>query len=205
MRQYWINFKGKQDGPMSLEQMAKMGLDETAYVWHSGLPDWVKITNVPELNEMLAGAVTEAPELPTETLEGEETVAETPQEGDIPDEVPSLDVVDDTPADVVPYMQQPYGAVEAMPAQQEPAPECPPTNLVWSIIATVLCCSLPGILGIVFAFLTKKYYREGNLSKARRMSDYGAWAVIASIILGLISMPLSCAVQMVNMGSHLGM
>ena len=25
MRQYWINFKGKQEGPMSIEKMAQMG------------------------------------------------------------------------------------------------------------------------------------------------------------------------------------
>ena len=202
MRQYWINFKGRQEGPMSLEQMSKMGLDETAYVWHSGLPDWVKITTVPELNELLTGAATEVPELPTETdvkaeAEGVEVAAEAPQENNIPDEVPSLDVVDHS----TPYMQQPYGAVEPAVAASEPAPKCPPTNLVWAIIATILCCSIAGIVGIVFAFLTKKYYREGNLEKAQRMSDYGAWAVIASIILGLISMPLSCAVQMASMGN----
>ena len=38
---------------MSMEQLAQMGVDESAYVWHSGLPDWVRITNVPELKEML--------------------------------------------------------------------------------------------------------------------------------------------------------
>ena len=53
MRQYWINFKGKQEGPMSIEKMAQMGVDETAYVWHSGLPDWVSITRVPELADMI--------------------------------------------------------------------------------------------------------------------------------------------------------
>ena len=36
-----------------MEQLAQMGVDESAYVWHSGLPDWVRITNVPELKEML--------------------------------------------------------------------------------------------------------------------------------------------------------
>ena len=56
MRQYWINFKGKQEGPMSIEKMAQMGVDETAYVWHSGLPDWVSITRVPELADMIEKA-----------------------------------------------------------------------------------------------------------------------------------------------------
>jgi hypothetical protein len=50
---------------MSKEQMARLGLDESAYVWHSGLPDWVKISKVPELSDLLAGNV-EAPEMPVE-------------------------------------------------------------------------------------------------------------------------------------------
>ena len=89
-------------------------------------------------------------------------------------------------------------AAQPMPAPEE-VPECPPTNLVWSIIVTLLCCTPAGIVGIVFAFLTKKHYRQGNYKKAQRMSDYGAWAVIASIILGIISMPLSCAMQAAKM------
>ena len=204
MRQYWINFKGKQEGPMSIEQMAQMGIDESAYVWHSGLPDWVKITSVPELKDMLAGLPSADVPQATEA-ENDAQQAPVEVEENVPDEVPSLDVVDNSPAPGAPYIQQPYAAAEPVVAPGEPAPECPPTNLVWAIIATILCCSIPGIVGIVFAFLTKKYYREGDLAKARRMSDYGAWAVIASIILGLISMPLSCAVQMASMGSSFGM
>lgn len=196
MRQYWINFRGEQQGPMSIEQLSQMGLDETAYVWHSGLPDWVKITSVPELNEMLTNSSAEpqeAPELPQQPTEaqGADTMDADRQE------VPDLDTVDnsymmDTPPQQVVMPQQ-------AAATQEPAAECPPTNLVWAIIATILCCSIPGILGIVFAILTKKYYREGNLLKAQRMSDYGAWSVIASIMLGIISMPLSCAMNIAKM------
>ncbi len=198
MRQYWINFKGNQQGPMSIDQLAQLGLDESAYVWHSGLPDWVKITSVPELSMLLSGnaqpteqhpeaASEEVPELPEQEPE---TTGE---------DVPSLDNVVAEPAhpqQVAPVQYQQYQQ-QGVPLEE--APKCPPTNLVWSIIATVLCCSIPGIVGIVFAFLTKKYYREGNLDKAQRMSDYGAWAVILSIMLGLISMPLSCAMNIFKM------
>ena len=30
MRRYWINFKGKQEGPLSLDELAKMGIDKSA-------------------------------------------------------------------------------------------------------------------------------------------------------------------------------
>ena len=209
MRQYWINFKGNQQGPVSKEQLAHMGLDNTAYVWHSGLPDWVKITAVPELSDIITPEPSEQQPAPEaqDTQPAPEAIAQDitePQE-----EIPPLDVVvsdySQSSEPAPDYMQpQQYQASapqqypEAVPnlPQQEP---CPPTNLVWAIIATVLCCSVPGIIGIVFAFLTKKHYREGNIEKAKRMSDYGAWAIIISIMLGLLTMPLSCAMNALRM------
>ncbi|MBR5087671.1 MAG: CD225/dispanin family protein [Muribaculaceae bacterium] len=243
MRQYWINFNGKQEGPMSLEQMAAMGVDESAYVWHSGLSDWVKITAVPELNDMLQQAreaatnhvaympQEQAPELPQEQTQEmpqeqeqemtQEPVVEIEQDAEVPQEpeveieqapempqeqpmeqetppqMPQEPVAQETPPQMpqVSYPQQLQPQAYASPLNQEEQPECPPSNLVWAIITTLLCCTPAGIVGIVFAYLTKKHYREGNYDKAKKMSDYGAWAIIFSIILGLISMPLSCAVQ----------
>lgn len=212
-----------------MEEMAQLGLDSTAYVWYSGLPDWVKITNVPELEGILnnAGSFQQVvPELPQEPITNEvtlqdqqpTTVEDNDQQG--LEDVPPLDVIDYSgynsgepssnfqPQQQYTTPQQQYATPQQnypMPAQNMPEQEpCPPTNLVWAIIATVLCCTVAGIVGIVFAFLTKKHYREGNIEKAKRMSDYGAWAIIASIILGLISMPLSCTMNMVKMGMGIG-
>ena len=213
MRQYWINFKGNQQGPMSIEQIAKMGVDDTAYVWYSGLGDWVKITTVPELAKILINTE-EAPELPQEPeVESAESVESETVEQPGMEEVPPLDVIDDSASNYSEqapnfHPQNNYATPQynyPAPAQNMPEQEpCPPSNLVWAIIATVVCCTLPGIVGIVFAFLTKKYYRDGNIEKAKKMSDYGAWAIIASIILGLISAPLSCTMNMAQMGMGMG-
>jgi len=199
---------------MSKEQLAQMGLDSSAYVWHSGLPDWVKITSVPELSDIINAEPTiqePVPEVQDTAQPEPEIIAQdnTQDNTDTQEEIPPLDVVvSNYPQDGEPapnYVQpQQYQAaaqqqlpeaVPNLPQQQEP---CPPTNLVWSIIVTLLCCTPVGIIGIVFAFLTKKYYREGDINKAKRMSDYGAWAVIFSIMLGLISMPLSCAMNSIS-------
>ena len=93
MRQYWINFKGNQQGPVSKEQLAHMGLDNTAYVWHSGLPDWVKITAVPELSDIITPEPSEQQPAPEaqDTQPAPEAIAQDitePQE-----EIPPLDVV----------------------------------------------------------------------------------------------------------------
>ena len=198
MTRYWINFKGKQSGPHSIDELERMVVDKTAYVWHSGLDDWVKITKVPELNEML------------EKMAGGNNYSATsaaiaaPEADEVPelpaDEVPDLPPLYEQTGGAMGYAPQQrgynpqYGAT-GYPAAQVAAenPKCPPTNLVWAIISTICCCWPLGVVGIVFAYQTKKKYREGNYLKAEKFSEYGAWAIIASIILGLMSTPLACS------------
>ncbi|MBR5030207.1 MAG: CD225/dispanin family protein [Muribaculaceae bacterium] len=202
MRQYWINFQGKQQGPLSIENLKLMGVDDSAYVWHSGLDDWVKITSVPELREMLenkSGAdapLAEAANLAQETYDDSE-VPELPEDHEVPDLPPA------TPQTQNMNMPQNQGYYQHMnnggrpmsyaqaPVDGEDTQKCPPTNLVWAIIFTLLCCTPLGIVGIIFAYLTKKNYRQGDYEKAKRYSDYGAWACILSAVLGLMSLPFS--------------
>ena len=211
MRRYWINYKGKQSGPLSIEQLEGMGVDKTAYVWHSGLDDWVKITKVPELNEMLEKMENGGSEATVPTSDSVENMTSEPEQvPDLPadDEIPDLPPFYGRQSNAVgnPYYQgtPQYANGGSYPASQAVAenPKCPPTNLVWAIISTLCCCLPLGILGIVFAYLTKKNYKGGNYEKAEKFSDYGAWSIIAAIIIGLITTPLSCSYSMMlqNLG-----
>ena len=47
--QYWINQEGVQAGPVTREELEKMNITPNTYVWRSGLADWKKIGDVPEL------------------------------------------------------------------------------------------------------------------------------------------------------------
>ncbi len=156
--QYWINFNGVQSGPVDLDGLKEMGLTSAAYVWHEGLSDWVKITQLPELQglyEMVETPVQAASEPMTQ------------QAGQL--------AINTTQ----PYQPQP-----------DPAEPCPPTNLVWAIISTVLCCIPSGIVAIIYALKVSNKYREGDIEGAKRASETGAWWCIATIILGILTMPL---------------
>jgi len=61
---------------------------------------------------------------------------------------------------------------------------------VWAIIATVLCCIPTGIVAIYFALKVSNKYREGDIEGAKRASETGAWWCIATIVLGILSLPL---------------
>ena len=128
--QYWINHNGVQSGPVDVDGIKEMGLTSAAYVWHEGLTDWVKITQLPELQ----------------------------------------------------------GMYEMLEPVAEPA--------VWAIITTVLCCIPSGIVAIFYALKVSNKYREGDIEGAKRASETGAWWCIASIILGIIAMPLSYLMMM---------
>lgn len=148
--QYWINHNGVQSGPVEPEALQQMGLTSEAYVWHEGLSDWVRITQVPELQGMY--------------------------------EMASQPV---TVGDPIQQPQQ-YGSAQ-------PAEPCPPTNMVWAVLATVLCCSPLGIVGILNAKKVSKLYLAGDIEGAKKASNTGAWWIIAAITLGILWRPLMLA------------
>lgn len=174
--QYWINHNGVQSGPVDLDALKEMGLTSAAYVWHEGLDDWKKITQLPELQGLYEMVSEPVPPVASQ---------ETPAAGH------------DAPVVGQPY--QPAPQVGNPNAPQQPqysgvptgsGEPCPPTNLVWAIITTLLCCLPTGIVAIIYALKVSNKYREGDIEGAKRASEVGAWWCIATIILGLICQPL---------------
>lgn len=82
----------------------------------------------------------------------------------------------------------PYGHQEPMPS----------TYLVWSILATILCCFIPGVVAIVFSSMVSSRYYAKDYEGARRASVRAEAWIIASVVLGLITatvyLPLSLLV-----------
>lgn len=167
--QYWINHNGVQSGPVELEALKEMGLTSSAYVWREGMTDWVKITQMPELQGMY------------EMVAQPEPAAAAPQPQAPASQQPTQ-AVTGTP------MGQQYPGQQYVP--QQPAEPCPPTNMVWAILATVLCCIPFGIVGIVYANKVTKLYLAGDLEGAKKASEIGAWWCIAAITIGIIWRPI---------------
>lgn len=207
--QYWINQNGVQAGPVTREELEKMNVSADAYVWCSGLEDWVKITSLPELADVIGGPA-DAPEQPTEAqpqpvAEPEQVADPQPDDEDPEQTAPGIpeipraeeesQVVVGTPIEPVvgtPVNQQQYVPQYAC----EPQPECPPTNLVWAIIATVLCCMPMGIVAILYAVKVSRLYGMGDYKGAEHASEVGAWWCIATIIGGIVFSPVVSLLQM---------
>lgn len=46
---YFAMIDGQQYGPMMLDDMVKEGVRPDTYVWHKGLPDWIKASEDPDI------------------------------------------------------------------------------------------------------------------------------------------------------------
>lgn len=66
----------------------------------------------------------------------------------------------------------------------------PPTYFVWSVLATVLCCFIPGIIGIVYSSMVSSRYYTGDIEGAHRASRNAEICIIISIVLGVVSSTL---------------
>lgn len=80
-----------------------------------------------------------------------------------------------------PYMNRP---MENGPLpEREPMPD---TYLVWSVLATVLCCMIPGIIAIIFSSSVSSRYYAGDMEGAKRASKRAQIWIIVSIVTGIV-------------------
>lgn len=70
-------------------------------------------------------------------------------------------------------------------------PPCPPTNLAWGIIATVLCCIPFGLISIYYATKVESRYVGGDMEGAKKASESALIWAIVSFVCGLIALPFS--------------
>ncbi|MDR2281505.1 MAG: CD225/dispanin family protein [Gordonia sp. (in: high G+C Gram-positive bacteria)] len=83
------------------------------------------------------------------------------------------------------YGQQPFGAAPQPGYQGAPGVE-PDNNLVWAILATVLCCLPLGIVSIVKSTSVSKLWAIGDYAGAQRAADDAKKFAIWSAALGVV-------------------
>lgn len=195
--EYWVIINDEQYGPMSLEALLTRDITPETLVWHSGLETWTPASEVAALQGIFAGsapvetnAITEEKTNLTENaVEDVAVVVDMPEIPQLPDfpPIPTQEAVD--AGDVA-------NADDAQSA--EPKEKCPPTNLVWAILAAILCCTPLAIPGIIFAAMVRKKYNRGDYAGALKASERAALWTILSIVLGLIYQPFSAVISMMT-------
>ena len=189
---YWVNIDGIQSGPISRDELADMDFNpEVTYVWHQELDDWHRIDQLSEFADIVAGkSVQQSVTPPPIPSEPEEPIV--PPMPPIPSK-PEMPIVPPVPLEPEEHIVPPVPSVPPMPAPSEAEA---PTNLVWAVIVTVMCCQITGIIAIVYGAMTSTANSAGNYEKARHYSDIAQIWVMVSIALGLVYMPIALLMMM---------
>lgn len=196
---YWVNIDGIQSGPISRDELANIDFNpEVTYVWHEELDDWQRIDRLSEFADIVAAKQKAAAESAEES--GHSESAEHSEESEHSESSVTPPPVPQPPMPQPPMPQPP---MPRPPMPQPPMPQPPvapeaeaPTNLVWAVIATVMCCQITGVIAIVYGAMTSSANSAGNYEKARRYSDIAQIWVMVSIVLGLIYMPIALLMMM---------
>jgi hypothetical protein len=84
---------------------------------------------------------------------------------------------------------------------QPPAAQAPKNYLVWSILVTLFCCLIPGIVAIVFSAQVNGLWAQGRYADAQKASARARTWVIISAVLGAIGIVFSI-IYAVSNGNH---
>uniref|UniRef100_A0A8D2B8L8 Transmembrane protein 233 n=1 Tax=Sciurus vulgaris TaxID=55149 RepID=A0A8D2B8L8_SCIVU len=71
-----------------------------------------------------------------------------------------------------------------------------PKNYLWLAIVSCFCPAYPiNIVALVFSIMSLNSYNDGDLEGARRLGRNAKWVAIASILIGLLIIGISCVVH----------
>ena len=97
----------------------------------------------------------------------------------------------------------PGGTLPPVPAASTQAGESlsrdlPKSHMTAAVLATILCCTIPGIVAIVYAGSVNSRLAAGDVEGARRASSKAEGWVIASFVLGLLSATLWLPITIIS-------
>ena len=108
----------------------------------------------------------------------------------VPNNVPPLQQYSDNPT----TRQPDNPTTRQLSTQNAPMP---PTYLAWSVVMTILCCTIPGIVAIIYSAQVSSKFYQGDLDGAARASRNAEIWIIVSFVLGVITntlyLPLTIA------------
>lgn len=194
--QYWIIENGESKGPFSLEELKTQNITPQTKIWHKGLENWTLLNELPLLHDIFPPTE----EAPTDMMQDKETYDAPVKEMQPPTYVPPA-----TPPQLPRHFplgteermfnayQQGYrkGLEEGKQLDKDAdTSKCPPTYLVWAILATVFCCLPLGIVAIVYASKVTNLYYQGEYLKAQKASNRALYWSLASFITFLVTYPI---------------
>ena len=157
---FYIDASGQQKGPIPPSQFSMFNVSADTLVWCKGMADWQRAGAVDELKAYFDNDANGATPPPTPGAAG------------------TAGTASGAPYDNAYHSMGSGTSNQSMP--------CPPSNLVWAIVSTILCCLPTGIVAIVYACKVDNLYLMGDYQGAVEASNKARnWAIgglIASVV-----------------------
>lgn len=195
---YWIVVDHRKMGPFTLDETRRLPIGADTFVWHKGLPAWVRASEVPELADLFALPAPIVPPPPAPpaapvpavgheaadqaeaAIEAAESEAEEAEAAEA--EEVAGGYVAPPPPPAPPRIYEPERPEAVRPPK-------PPTYLAWSIASIVLCCLIPGVIAVIYAAKVTPCYDRGDYEAARKASERAELWLIIAITLGIVAAP----------------
>ena len=94
------------------------------------------------------------------------------------------------------FMHNPLYQERPKEVNGEPMPS---TWLIWSVLSTVFCCFIPGIIAIIFSSQVSSKYYAGDIEGSKRASRNAEIWIIVSVVLGVLAATLYLPFMILSM------
>lgn len=193
---YYAMIDGRQQGPFSLEELPSAGVRPSTYIWCKGMPDWQKAEENADVCRLFRNHLYDVMH-PSQTIQPVSDAT-----NGVSDD--KWKVRPDEPHGPYPsrfdgFLQQageePLPTLEDIEKQKDKSVP-PPSMVGYAWLVTIFCCVPTGIVALVFAYKSKKSWKNGDNTLSH---EYGRrarmWTGI-SFFLGLIGYGLFLALSM---------
>ena len=216
--QYWIIRDGEMHGPFTIEELKTLEITPKTKIWYKDLKEWTAASETPVFpliqpknddQTISSGCITPQPNTDGGKSENqaepqEATMSAPPafnrenyesqrQHATIPPFIPPVH-----PQTEEAFLRGYRKGLEEgkMLDKETDISKCPPTNLVWAILSTILCCLPVGIVAIVYASKVSNYFYSNNYLKAKKASDRALYWSLASMIVWMVTQPILSALSL---------
>lgn len=145
---YFVFLDGEQKGPFSLDQLARLGVKPSTYVWCKGMADWQRADSVEEIRNSFKNRIAPPQEI---------TVPQPAATGPIPQREEKKET--------------PPPARFGFPIREnEPEPDInrpPQVSMALAVLSLIFCFPPGGIAAVIFAYKANKSWENSFKAQSK--------------------------------------
>lgn len=177
-RKYFARINGEQIGPLELNELIEAGVGPDTYIWHKGLPDWIRARQDGDVCRMCRNYLYDLAHPESNNDAAQKLQAQRAAELEkLPPLFRQMIEKDGTPFEMPPEKKEDYSTP-------------PRSRIVEAILVTLFCSPLLGLAAIFFAYSAQKAWAAGQKEKAYDYTRKAKMWIGFSFFFGMIGVAI---------------